>query len=515
MTRWWSFLLCLVVLVGAPTCKEQPEPQQAPEGPAPAGSASATASGRCEHGLPRALCTKCNPSLVPVFKAKGDWCEEHGFPESFCPICKPGAAVPDVGTAPAPATDWCVEHALPESKCTKCNPSLIADFKAKGDWCGEHGFPESVCPICNPQTPPAGAAQAAIEARVVRFRSKDIEQAAGIQTVAAEQSQATLGLDCPVHVVFDSDRVADVRAIVPGIVRTVRVELGAQVKQGAPLFHLESTRVGEVQGALEGARERVKSAEQNLARQRKLLESEVTSVRQVEVAEQELASAQTEARTAEATLRMAGAAQAAPSGRYTLTAPIAGTIVRRPAVVGVLATESESLATIADTSVMWAMCDLSEREASRVLLGQKVSVTTDGDDSHPIEGEITWIAAEVDPRTRTVTARAELKNPDGRLRQNQFGRARIQAGAAQTRVTVPRSAVQRVGEHEVVFVRTRPGLYEPRVVERHGGTERVQVEGRVLAGDKVVTTGAVLLRTEIMPGSIGAGCCELEPRGDD
>jgi cobalt-zinc-cadmium efflux system membrane fusion protein len=37
----------------------------------------------------------------------------------------------------------------------------------------------------------------------------------------------------------------------------------------------------------------------------------------------------------------------------------------------------------------------------------------------------------------------------------------------------------------------------------------------VLAGDKVVTTGAVLLRTEIMPGSIGAGCCEIEPRGDD
>jgi cobalt-zinc-cadmium efflux system membrane fusion protein len=398
-----------------------------------------------------------------VFKAKGDWCEEHGFPESFCPICKPGAAVPDAGTAPAPAADWCVEHALPESKCTKCNPSLIADFKAKGDWCGEHGFPESVCPICNPQTPPAGAAKAAIEARVVRFRSKDIEQAAGIQTVAAEQSQATQGLDCPVHVVFDSDRVADVRAIVPGIVRTVRVELGAEVKQGAPLFHLESTRVGEVQGALEGARERVKSAEQNLARQRKLLESEVTSVRQVEVAEQELASAQTEARTAEATLRMAGAAQAAPSGRYTLTAPIAGTIVRRPAVVGVLATESESLATIADTSVMWAMCDLSETGSVPGAARPK-GLGHDRRRRQPPHRRRDHLDRGGGGSAHTHRDRSRgVKNPEGRLRQNQFGRARIQASAAQTRVTVPRSAVQRVGEHEVVFVRTRPGLYEPRV----------------------------------------------------
>jgi cobalt-zinc-cadmium efflux system membrane fusion protein len=65
---------------------------------------------------------------------------------------------------------------------------------------------------------------------------------------------------------------------------------------------------------------------------------------------------------------------------------------------------------------------------------------------------------------------------------------------------------------EVVFVRTGEGVYEPRVVRRHGRGERVQVEGRVSAGDEVVTTGAVLLRTEVVPGSVGAGCCEV-PEG--
>jgi cobalt-zinc-cadmium efflux system membrane fusion protein len=301
-----------------------------------------------------------------------------------------------------------------------------------------------------------------------------------------------------------------VRAIVPGIVRKVKVELGAQVSRGTPLFELESTRVGEIQGALQTARQRVHSAESNLARQRELLASEVTSQRQVEVAEQELANAQSEARTAEATLRMAGAARSSPSGRYTLTSPVAGSVVQRPAVLGLLATESESLATIADTSRMWALCDVPEVHANRIALGQPMAVAVDGVPTR-LTGTITWIAAFVEPRTRTVTARAELPNENGQLRANQFARATIQTGATASSVQVPRAAIQRVGEHEVVFVRTAAGLYGPRVVQRRGDGEQVLVEGRIDAGDLVVTTGAVLLRTEIMPGSIGAGCCEVEP----
>ncbi|WP_428261509.1 efflux RND transporter periplasmic adaptor subunit [Haliangium sp.] len=563
--------VCVLLAAASPACNERGERGRAPE--SADSPASVQSSERCEHGLPPGLCTKCNPALAAVFQAKGDWCEEHGFPESFCPICNPDAPIPDVGAAPAPVADWCaghglpesmctkcnpslvakfraagdfceqhgfpesvcpvcnpqtppggagqpvadwcVEHGLPESKCTKCNPALVAQYRAAGDFCEEHGFPESVCPVCNPQQPPPGAEQAAIEARVVRFRAPDIEAAAGIQTAAADTGPSSAAIECTARIGFDADRVADIRAIVPGIVRRVRAELGAKVERGAPLFELESTRVGEIQGALQTARERVRTAEANLARQRELRASDIASARQVEVAAQELAGAHAEARTAEATLRMAGAAASTPSGRYTLTAPIAGTVVRRPAVIGLLATESASLATIADTSVMWALCEVLEAHAARVALGQRVVVTLDAGDDDPIAGEITWIAAEVDARTRTVTARAEVPNPRGHLRANQFARARIETGAPQPAVSVPRSAVQRVGEHEVVFVRTAQGVYEPRVVQRHGDGERVRVEGRVEAGDAVVTTGAVLLRTEIMPGSIGAGCCEVEPPGGD
>jgi hypothetical protein len=66
-----------------------------------------------------------------------------------------------VGVKPGSHEDWCEEHQVPESQCTRCNPDLIPAFKATNDWCPEHGLPESQCKICNPEIvikrPPKGS----------------------------------------------------------------------------------------------------------------------------------------------------------------------------------------------------------------------------------------------------------------------------------------------------------------------------------------------------------------------
>lgn len=46
---------------------------------------------------------------------------------------------------------WCVEHGVPEEECTRCDSSLIAMFKEKGDWCEMHDLPDSQCFICHPE----------------------------------------------------------------------------------------------------------------------------------------------------------------------------------------------------------------------------------------------------------------------------------------------------------------------------------------------------------------------------
>ena len=66
-----------------------PRAGSAAEGPP---AKQATASEKCEHGVKKSLCARCNPKLIPVYKAKGDWCEEHKRPESQCVLCKPHLA---------------------------------------------------------------------------------------------------------------------------------------------------------------------------------------------------------------------------------------------------------------------------------------------------------------------------------------------------------------------------------------------------------------------------------------
>jgi hypothetical protein len=54
------------------------------------------------------------------------------------------------GVVPGSYEDWCSEHAVPESRCTRCNPKLVPAFKATNDWCAEHSVPESQCLVCHP-----------------------------------------------------------------------------------------------------------------------------------------------------------------------------------------------------------------------------------------------------------------------------------------------------------------------------------------------------------------------------
>ena len=462
--------------------------------------------------------------------------------------CGGGEEEPPLPVRPevADASDWCVEHGLPESMCTKCNPSLKPRYEAAGDFCAGHGFPESVCPDCHPLAPPEGvpapgasgeehgehAGEGAGEGgelaadsgepvtfegeppfppgTKIRFRTSELEAASGLGTAEARRADLDVGVEATARLEYDRNRYAEVTAQVPGVVREVHVDLGDQVEAGDPLFTLESVQVGDLQARLSGARERAATARSNVERQQAL--GDIASQRNVELARQELEAAEAEVRSIQSSLRMAGRTRG--GGRYALTAPIAGTVVRRHGVVGTYATATEPLAVIADTSTMWALLDVRDADAAEVRVDQPVALRVDGVDG-TFEGTITWVASEVDPRTRTVAARAEIPNEDGSLRANLFGRARIQVADRHSAVTVPRDAVQRVDDAHVVFVRLDNGYYEPRQVALgRTGDGVVQVRGEIAPGETVVSEGAYLLKTELRRDSIGAGCCEVEGPGE-
>jgi hypothetical protein len=81
--RLAGFALVLAVLLGPALA---PSSSTRAAEPAPPAAAPERAP-RCEHGVKATICTRCNPKLAPVFKAKGDWCPEHDRPESQCVLC--------------------------------------------------------------------------------------------------------------------------------------------------------------------------------------------------------------------------------------------------------------------------------------------------------------------------------------------------------------------------------------------------------------------------------------------
>jgi len=92
-------VVCLAIAALALACSS-PEKQRAAETPldqpAAASTGTPTAAAKCEHGVDKALCTRCDPRLESVFKAKGDWCAEHSRPESQCSLCHPELAAAGV-----------------------------------------------------------------------------------------------------------------------------------------------------------------------------------------------------------------------------------------------------------------------------------------------------------------------------------------------------------------------------------------------------------------------------------
>jgi cobalt-zinc-cadmium efflux system membrane fusion protein len=409
----------------------------------------------------------------------------------------------------------CAEHGVLESLCTLCNPALVPVFRARGDFCAEHGLPESICPVCHPErggrpdqavaVDTAGDAAPADGTRV-RLASPELARRVGIGVVEATAAPDHREVLATARVTYDPSRLARLNPRAPGVVRAVHADLGDRVAPGDPLVTLASAEVGARHTRLSAARSRLEVAEANLVRAEQL--EGVVSQRDRLRARQARDEARAELAALRASLGVVGRTRGA---EYALTAPIAGVVTRRTATLGTFVEGDTVLVEVADASRVWVEIEVPEDEVGRVAEGQPVVVTVDALGERPFEGLLDYLAPEIDPHTRTALGRVPLDNPDGALRARMFGRARVQVPRSAPAVIVPRDAVQRARGATLVFVRLAPELFEARrvqVLDRPADPERVEVRGRVAPGDEVVVEGAFLLRTETVSDRIGAGCCE-------
>jgi cobalt-zinc-cadmium efflux system membrane fusion protein len=359
----------------------------------------------------------------------------------------------------------------------------------------------------------------ATQQRVVQLANADVASRAGLRFARVERQPVSYSLECNAELAFNADRLTHIAPRAPGVVKEVMKSIGDRVEAGEVLAIVDSAELGSAKADYLQARALVKLWKSNYERQLELSESGIAAKRSVIESQTSLAEAEISQSRALQRLHNLGLTEDQVQGTVAdnetssllqIAAPFAGVIIERHAVRGEVVDTNHALFSIADTSTMWAMLDIYERDVRNVKHGQPVVLFINGLEGEQFAGTIKWLASGIDPNTRTLKARADIANPDGSLRAQMFGRAAITVSDHHERTLVPKSAVQWEGCCNVVFVKHTDTVFQPYKVKLgHEAGEYFVVEEGVNAGEEIVTDGAFLLKTEILKGNIGAGCCEV------
>lgn len=480
------------------------------------------------HGVPEALCTQCRPALVEAFKAEGDWCAGHGVPESQCEACNPGAKKQwqqDEAVSDTHDSDrlWCRAHGIYEDECLICHPELKQNSAKTGPlelMCNEHRVLERECGICHPELAPALEVGQSLK---VRMESPEAARKAGIRTAPPKPSHSSPSVKVLGVTRYNQNRLAHITPLAPGVVQRVLVDVGRQVVAGEALVEIASSEVAAAKRdyVIATVDERVKALAHE--RENRLSEKKLSTEENFQQAESEHELARIIRLTAHQRLTNLGFTEdeikrventKSSSSLLIVRAPYDGTLIERTAVIGEAVQPGRTLFTLAALSTMWIELAIPESEVARIKTGLPVRVTFQGLTGVEVEGELFWVHSRVDERTRLIKARAEVQNPDGRLRDGMFCEVRVVLGENVSTLRVPNESLQRIEQQPYVFVKAAGNLFgedlfELRRVtigERNGHTAEI-ISG-IQPNDEVVVEGAFTMKSEFLKSRLGAGCVD-------
>jgi Cu(I)/Ag(I) efflux system membrane fusion protein len=298
---------------------------------------------------------------------------------------------------------------------------------------------------------------------------------------------------------YDETRVATVAFKVDGWIERLHVNFtGQQVRRGDPLAELYSPMLVTAQEELllahRLARD-VSGGTTDAARDAtELVESARRRLRYWDV-------------PPEAIERVERTGQ--PSRTITLRAPVGGVVVEKLVTQGQRVMAGDALLRIVDLSRIWVEGEVFERDLASLRTGQPATVELQALPGETRTGRISYVYPTLDATTRTARVRVELPNPGLTLKPGMYATLRF-TPAADTALTLPRSAVLVTGERALTFLKRPDGAYEPRAVVVGRTTEdRLEILSGLAAGDSVVASGTFLVDAESNLGTIMGGMGDM------
>jgi cobalt-zinc-cadmium efflux system membrane fusion protein len=335
----------------------------------------------------------------------------------------------------------------------------------------------------------------------------DAVKRAGIVVSRASAATAASTLRFPGVVAPNAYRQVVVTPLVSGRVTSVIVQLGDRVRKGQPIAQVYSPELAEARTRYVSAVAMLEAHDRELQRTQKLVEIGAASRQELERIHAEHAAQTAAVDSARAQLELLGvtALSLEKGGAQKLTAttsipaPIDGVITERSANVGLNVDPAIRLFTVVDLSTVWVLADVHERDMSRVRIGTEAHIASEAFPGRQRDGRISYIDPQLDAATRTMKARIELQNPSGELRLGMYVDVVVDADGVGSAPTVPKSAVQNIGNRTVVYLQdaNASGTFVEREVRLGRATgEDMEVVAGIQPGDRVVTAGSFSLRAE-------------------
>lgn len=213
------------------------------------------------------------------------------------------------------------------------------------------------------------------------------------------------------------------------------------------------------------------------------------------------------------------ASQQALVDKKTIRAPFSGHLGVRNIDPGQYLPAGTTIATLQNLDTVYADFFLPQQQLAVLKIGQTVSLQTDAYPQQEFLGEISVIEPKVDRVTRNVQVRATLKNPDHRLVPGMYAKVHVVTGAAQSYITIPRTAVTFNPFGATVFVvedgdkdakgQTKRIARQAFVTTGEARGDQISISKGIKEGDTIVTSGqiklhngtVVLVDNSVQPGN--------------
>ena len=329
------------------------------------------------------------------------------------------------------------------------------------------------------------------------------DQLSHIQIVTVAPSTLTRTLRLTGAVAYNGFATTPVITQVSGPISRIVVAPGESVSAGQPLLYVASPDFSQLRATYIKANDAFKLADREYARSKDLYDHHAIAEKDLIAAESARNQAEADLQASEQALHVLGfkspdqAVQTRTSPELPVLAPIGGEVVERLVAPGqVIQAGTTQAFTISNMSTVWVQANVYQQDLPYVRVGDAVTIVTDSYPGTEFHGKISYIAAALDPTTRTLQARIDVKNPQEKLKNNMYVIAQVQAGKVTNAISVPNAAVLRNAENEP-FVYTLAGQnqFAMRSVTIGQTSElTTEITSGLAQGDRVVANGSLFLQ---------------------